>query len=124
MVNLGPSAEPGYELSGGMKQRALAPLAVDPAILLLDEPFGALDASRAAYDELQELWMRMGKTVVFVTHNVREAVVWGRVLVFTLGPDKSSRSPSTSPPAPHRHAGDSRANAESPPIAATHVEPA
>jgi NitT/TauT family transport system ATP-binding protein len=92
MVNLGPFGRAWvHELSGGMKQRvALArALAVDPAVLLLDEPFGALDAltRQLLHDELQELWMRMGKTVVFVTHNVREAVVLGdRVLVFTPRP--------------------------------------
>ena len=94
MVNLAPFARAWvHELSGGMKQRvALArALAVDPAVLLLDEPFGALDAitRQLLHDELQELWMRMGKTIVFVTHNVREAVVLGdRVLVFTPRPGR------------------------------------
>ena len=94
MVHLGRFARAWvHELSGGMKQRvALArALAVDPAVLLLDEPFGALDAitREMLHDELQELWMRMGKTIVFVTHNVREAVVLGdRVLVFTSRPGR------------------------------------
>lgn len=94
MVHLEPFADAWvHELSGGMKQRvALArALAVDPAILLLDEPFGALDAitRELLHDELQELWMGMGKTIVFVTHNVREAVVLGdRVVVFSPQPGR------------------------------------
>lgn len=82
-----------HELSGGMKQRvALArALAVDPAVLLLDEPFGALDAITRdlLHEELQGLWLQAAKTVVFVTHNVREAVLLGdRILVMSPSPGR------------------------------------
>lgn len=67
-----------HELSGGMRQRvALARcLAANPAVLLMDEPFAALDALTRdhVHDELERAWLETGKTVVFVTHNVIEAV--------------------------------------------------
>jgi NitT/TauT family transport system ATP-binding protein len=78
-----------HELSGGMKQRiALArSLAPDPRVLLMDEPFAALDAitREQLYGDLQDIWRRRRKTIVFVTHDVREAVCLGD-RVFLLSP--------------------------------------
>lgn len=80
-----------HELSGGMKQRvALArALAPDPQVLLMDEPFGALDAMTREhlYDDVQRIWSLSRKTVVFVTHNMREAACLGdRVLLMSSAP--------------------------------------
>jgi len=82
-----------HELSGGMKQRvALArALAPDPMLLLVDEPFGALDAlSRAKlYGDLQEIHGRTRKTIILVTHDAHEAACLGdRVLVFSGRPGR------------------------------------
>ena len=86
-----------HELSGGMKQRvALArALAPDPKVLLMDEPFAALDAITRdqIYGDLQEIFGKTGMTVVFVTHNVREAVCLGdRVVLMTPRPGRIGRA--------------------------------
>jgi NitT/TauT family transport system ATP-binding protein len=82
-----------HELSGGMKQRvALArALAPNPRVLLMDEPFAALDAltREQLYGDLQRIWQERKKTIVFVTHNVREAVCLGdRVVLFSPHPGR------------------------------------
>jgi NitT/TauT family transport system ATP-binding protein len=82
-----------HELSGGMKQRvALArSLAPNPSVLLMDEPFGALDAltREQLYGDIQGIWSQHRKTIVFVTHNVREAVCLGdRVILFSPHPGR------------------------------------
>ncbi len=82
-----------YELSGGMQQRASIARALvhDPKLVLMDEPFGALDAlTREKMNlELLRIWEESKKTIIFVTHGITEAVFLGtRVVVLTAGPAK------------------------------------
>jgi NitT/TauT family transport system ATP-binding protein len=93
-----------HELSGGMRKRAqlAAVLANEPSVVLMDEPFGALDAQTRAVleDDLVRLWRRSRKSIVFVTHDLAEAIlVSTRVIVFTARPGRiKADSPIALPP--------------------------
>jgi NitT/TauT family transport system ATP-binding protein len=96
-----------HELSGGMRQRvALArALAQDVDILLMDEPFGALDAMTRdlLHDELERLWKERGLTILFVTHNVREASRLGdRIVLLTSRPGRVAATFDVPLPRPRR----------------------
>jgi NitT/TauT family transport system ATP-binding protein len=97
LVNLnGAEQRYPHELSGGMRQRvALArALANDPQIVLFDEPLAALDAQtrRVLQDELLRIWGETGKTFVYVTHSLQEAVLLGsRIVLMTAHPGRIKR---------------------------------
>ncbi len=93
------------DLSGGMRQRvAIARvLAIDPPIMLMDEPFGALDSltRRSLQDELLRIWQSLGKTIVFVTHSIDEALYLGsRIVVLTYRPGTVKRDVQVCLPRP------------------------
>ena len=112
MVHLSQSGDRlPHELSGGMRQRvAIArALVMDPAVLLMDEPFAALDAQTRTllHEQLQDLWVRTRKTVFFVTHSVGEAVrLADRIVVLHAHPGRVRRVIRV--PLPHPRDFDSR----------------
>jgi NitT/TauT family transport system ATP-binding protein len=99
-----------HELSGGMRQRVAVAraLAQHADILLMDEPFGALDAMTRdlLHDELERIWRETGVTILFVTHNVREAVRLGdRILVLTSRPGRVAEEFRVDLPRPRNNSG-------------------
>jgi NitT/TauT family transport system ATP-binding protein len=111
LVNLrGVEGRYPHELSGGMRQRvALArALANDPQILLFDEPLAALDAQtrRVMQDELLRIWGETGKTFVYVTHSLQEAILLGtRIILLTAGPGRIKQVEDVTLPRPRHLTG-------------------
>lgn len=96
-----------HELSGGMKQRvAIArALVMDPDILLMDEPFAALDEQTRfiLLKDLEEIWLKTGKTILFITHNIREAVILSdRVIVMAMQPGRVKKEFAVQAARPHQ----------------------
>lgn len=108
LVGLADFADkPPRQLSGGMKQRAAIArtFATDPKLILMDEPFGALDAltRRFLQQQLLKIWSEHRKTVVFVTHSVQEAVyLASRIVVFTARPGRIKLDQTVDLPYPRR----------------------
>ena len=97
-----------HELSGGMRKRAslIRTLVYDPPVILMDEPFGALDAQTRTQlqEDLLRLWNLGRKTIVFVTHDIAEAIALGdRTLVLSRAPAQHRRRARHHHPAPARH---------------------
>ncbi len=126
MVHLSHSAgKLIHELSGGMRQRvAIArALVMDPAVLLMDEPFAALDAQTRTllHEQLQELWIRTRKTILFVTHSVGEAVrLADRIVVLHAHPGRVRRQIMV--PLPHPRDFDSKQVTELVSLVRTEIE--
>ena len=108
LVQLGAFAgRQPHELSGGMRQRAALAraLARESEVLLMDEPFGALDAMTRdiLHDELERVWQATGRTILFVTHNVREAARLGdRIVLLTSRPGRVADEFPVDIPRPRR----------------------
>lgn len=104
-----------YQLSGGQKQRVglARALAVDPDLLLMDEPFGALDAitRQNLQDELLRIWQETNKSILFVTHDIDEAVYLAdRVILLAGSPAKVAREYAIASARPRQRGGSELAN--------------